>query len=333
MTRQPGAMVSVIIPACNAAETIGPTVESVRAQTYGELEILVADDGSTDDTPAIVRELAARDPRIRLIEGPHCGHPGAVRNRALREARADYIAFLDADDCWIAGKIEAQLARLRAMPGANLSFTPVRALPVGTLAPLDHPPPPSLAAPDFLIPEHSGWKGFEDLLIRRRSIHMSSVLLSRELADAIGPFSEAPGLIRHQNNDYVLRAWRAGCPAGLPEIMVIVYRRPASASTSSTWVHSFAVLEEVERRESLPRRLRRRAWSVAWIVRAERALASGDASWRRSMLRAWSLDPFSIRRWPALISAALPASLARRFYDRLRRWRTASTPWPGASKF
>jgi len=104
-------VVTVIIPAFNAARTIGETLRSVRSQTHRHLEILVVDDGSVDATAQIVRRHAAEDRRIRLIRQPNAG-VAAARNRAIAEATSDYVAPIDADDLWRPDKIEKQLARL-----------------------------------------------------------------------------------------------------------------------------------------------------------------------------------------------------------------------------
>ena len=104
-------LVTVIIPAFNAARTIDETLRSVRSQTHRRLEILVVDDGSVDATAQIVRSHAAEDQRIRLIQQPNSG-VAAARNRAIAEATSDYVAPIDADDLWRPDKIEKQLARL-----------------------------------------------------------------------------------------------------------------------------------------------------------------------------------------------------------------------------
>jgi glycosyltransferase involved in cell wall biosynthesis len=104
-------LVTVIIPAFNAARTIDETLRSVRSQTHRRLEILVVDDGSVDATAQIVRSHATEDRRIRLIQQPNSG-VAAARNRAIAEATSDYVAPIDADDLWRPDKIEKQLARL-----------------------------------------------------------------------------------------------------------------------------------------------------------------------------------------------------------------------------
>jgi glycosyltransferase involved in cell wall biosynthesis len=104
-------LVTIIIPAFNAARTIDETLRSVRSQTHRRLEILVVDDGSNDATPQIVQRHGAADRRIRLIQQPHRG-VAAARNRAIAEAKGDFVAPIDADDLWQPDKIEKQLGAL-----------------------------------------------------------------------------------------------------------------------------------------------------------------------------------------------------------------------------
>jgi glycosyltransferase involved in cell wall biosynthesis len=92
-------LVSVITPAYNVADFLGEAIDSVLAQTEGDFEYLIVDDGSTDGTDRIVRAYAERDPRIRLVSAGHRGSSGA-RNLGIQQARGTYIAFLDGDDRW-----------------------------------------------------------------------------------------------------------------------------------------------------------------------------------------------------------------------------------------
>jgi glycosyltransferase involved in cell wall biosynthesis len=110
------ALVSVIIPAFNAAEKIGQTLESVLAQTYPKIEVIVVDDGSSDATSTVVTDFAVRDDRIQLVQQSNAG-AGAARNTAIRAARGKYIAPLDADDFWFPEKLEKQVARLERCGG------------------------------------------------------------------------------------------------------------------------------------------------------------------------------------------------------------------------
>ena len=106
-------LVSVVIPAFNAAWSLGRTLASVTNQTWPEIEIIVVDDGSTDSTPDLVREHAANDPRIRLVRQPN-GGVASARNRGLREARGEYFAPIDSDDLWAADNLEKQVEALEA---------------------------------------------------------------------------------------------------------------------------------------------------------------------------------------------------------------------------
>jgi glycosyltransferase involved in cell wall biosynthesis len=105
-------VVSVIIPAYNAAATLDETLRSVRSQTYRNLEIVIVDDGSRDETVAIVEHHRSVDPRIRLIEQANAG-VAAARNRGIAETSGRYIAPIDADDLWSPDKIERQVEAMR----------------------------------------------------------------------------------------------------------------------------------------------------------------------------------------------------------------------------
>lgn len=106
-------LVSVVIPAYNACSTIDETLRSVRSQSHGLLEIIVVDDGSSDDTLIVARQHADRDLRIKIIRQDNAG-VAAARNRGWKSARAEFVAFVDADDLWAPTKIERQLQAMMA---------------------------------------------------------------------------------------------------------------------------------------------------------------------------------------------------------------------------
>lgn len=117
MFRVDSQLVSVVVPAHNAARFIPQTIRSIQGQRYGDIEILVVDDGSTDDTRSIVQMLAAADTRIRLLQQENLG-VAAARNRGLREALGEFVATCDADDLWAEDKLERQVLALRENPRA-----------------------------------------------------------------------------------------------------------------------------------------------------------------------------------------------------------------------
>lgn len=105
-----GHLVSVVMPCYNSAAFIAASIEGVLNQTYKDIELLIADDGSEDNTIDIVKEYARNDARIRLFAiGGNLG-AGVARNKCIEEARGRYIAFCDSDDTWEPTKIETQVA-------------------------------------------------------------------------------------------------------------------------------------------------------------------------------------------------------------------------------
>ena len=114
--------VSVIVPAYRCERTVEKSIRSALSGTVRDMEVIVADDASDDGTPDILRALAAEDVRVRVITLPENKGVANARNRAVEEARADWIAFLDSDDQWETDKLERQL-RLAEETGADLVYT------------------------------------------------------------------------------------------------------------------------------------------------------------------------------------------------------------------
>ncbi|HSP43933.1 MAG TPA: glycosyltransferase family 2 protein [Luteolibacter sp.] len=105
-------VVSVVVPAFNARLWIAATLESALSQTLKEIEVIVVDDGSTDDTAGVVESFSRIDPRVRLIRTQNAG-VGAARNTAIKASFGEFIAPLDADDLWDPPKLEKQVNRMR----------------------------------------------------------------------------------------------------------------------------------------------------------------------------------------------------------------------------
>lgn len=112
-------LISCIIPVYNGERFLGEALESVLAQTYQPLEVIVVDDGSTDETARIARHYGDR---VRYVWQPNAGETSA-RNLGITVAQGEYIAFLDADDVWHSEKLEQQTARFQEQPHLDLCFT------------------------------------------------------------------------------------------------------------------------------------------------------------------------------------------------------------------
>ena len=102
-------LVSVIMPTYNSEDFVVESIESILSQTYKDLELIICDDCSTDNTMVLLREYADRDSRVIILENESNGGPGVSRNNAIQRARGQYIAFCDSDDRWLPKKLERQI--------------------------------------------------------------------------------------------------------------------------------------------------------------------------------------------------------------------------------
>jgi glycosyltransferase involved in cell wall biosynthesis len=119
--QKPDPLVSIIIPTYNRAALIGETIESVRRQTWQHWELIVVDDGSTDNTADLMQQL--NDSRITYYRIAHSGSFGVVRNHGITRSKGEFITFLDSDDLWDPQKLRLQLSCFEAEPGTAFVFT------------------------------------------------------------------------------------------------------------------------------------------------------------------------------------------------------------------
>ncbi len=186
--------VSVITPTYNRADMIGGAIQSVLDQTYVDWELIVVDDGSTDNTAEVVS--AYDDPRMEYIYQENRKLPGA-RNTGLRAAKGEYVAFLDSDDVFLPGKLELQVAVLDQKPGIGLvasGWTEINAerRPIRTVRPwrLGR----GLTLSDWLY---------------ACPFNVLTVLVRREWLDRVGLFDEQQHYV--EDWDLWLRMANSGC--------------------------------------------------------------------------------------------------------------------------
>jgi glycosyltransferase involved in cell wall biosynthesis len=200
--------VSVILPTFDRVHYLKATVESVFAQTYADWEMVIADDGSGEETRSYLRSIA--HPRVRTVLFPHRGNPALVRNAAISAAGGRYLAFLDSDDLWPPSKLAKQIEALRRSR-ARWSYTNCDLIDAGgRLLDIDSR---SAAAPP------QGWI-FEAVLRLQVSISMATVVAERELVDEIGGFDEQQRFAEWQ--DLCLRLALRGEAVSLSESLCSV---------------------------------------------------------------------------------------------------------------
>ena len=209
--------VSVVIPVRNGKDYIQEALDSVLQQSFTDLELLLIDDGSTDDD---YDRYALRDPRIRVIHLAGTGVSRA-RNVGMAQSRGKLIAFLDADDVWFPGKLEAQVRYFDAHPDVGVVFGKfIRwpALPGGGFSPASslskHVSPSAKAEP-----ARSGW--LYTRLLDGLLVGMNTAVVRRSVYESIGGFNES--MRQGEDYDFWLRASRIAEMHSLNE-SVALYR-------------------------------------------------------------------------------------------------------------
>jgi glycosyltransferase involved in cell wall biosynthesis len=239
--------VSVVIPTYNSGRLVVEAIASALAQTHQPAEVIVVDDGSTDDTRA---RMAAFESPVRYVYQENQG-VAAARNRGIREATGEFVAFLDADDVWHPRKLEIQLECLRRNPELGL---------VGTST-VDWPNEPFPSGERFANPEPALVR-LKDLVVRNQFV-TSSVLVRRPVLDRIGEFDRA--LHGPEDYDLWLRVAQATAVANLPLPLTGYRDVPASLGKQAVTMERGIgiILEKLHSAGAFRGRwlLERKAWS------------------------------------------------------------------------
>ena len=188
--------VSVIIPTHNRELLIGQTIQSVLDQTYTDFEILVVDNGSTDQTRVVVE--AIDDPRVHYHFQENTGGPAGPRNSGIALARGRYIAFLDSDDLWLPEKLKAHVAIMEEHSELGLVFGQHR--PFGPSVGVVNPFPDLVKARSGMV--------FENLFLSWNFIPCLEALVRRSALEEVGVFDEDSALRNVEDYDLWLRLAR-----------------------------------------------------------------------------------------------------------------------------
>jgi glycosyltransferase involved in cell wall biosynthesis len=306
-------VVSIILPTFGRLAYLRSTVACVYHQTLQDWELIVADDGSDAETRAYLRTLEV-DSRVRLLWLTHTGIPAIVRNAALREARGEYVAFLDSDDLWAPEKLSRQVVMLRSRPLCGWCYTGISHID-GSGQPLVEPVFGPWLPCDGAV--------FERLVTGPVVIRTPSVLAVRELVVRAGGFDE--NIRSGEDYDLWLRLALVSDVALLDEPLVQVRRH--EANYSQNWEVAFSgrdhSLEKLQGTVDTDRRrmLRAERTRNALTLAARHASLGNPAQALRAVCRAM---PYSWSRplwWLALVKMPMRPYIPQRLVDACRRRR------------
>jgi glycosyltransferase involved in cell wall biosynthesis len=209
--------VSVVIPTFQRAALIGDALESIFNQGVADIQVVVVDDGSTDDTGTIVERYG---PRAEYIYQEHAGAAQA-RNRALRHCRGEIICFLDSDDVWVPGKLETELEIFRTMPGAEV-----------IISDSEHRLEDRVVLPSRFVKTGvstaSGQPEFMPLLpplwVRRSLVSTCCLTVLRTALERLGPDPFDLSLKGNEDWDFEIRLYHVSRVVICPRVLAVVRR-------------------------------------------------------------------------------------------------------------
>lgn len=256
---KPEPLVSAVIPTYNRARVVSEAIDSVLGQTYPHVEVIVVDDGSTDDT---LEMLKSYGDRIRLVSQENRG-PAAARNRGVAASRGEIIAFLDSDDLWLPTKLERQVELLQKTPDSvpcclcNITMRwSEKELQSFGIARLD----PQLS--------EGIWLNVDEVLATRFVLFNQGIAIRREVLEKLGGFDESLRLL--EDHDLALRLSLEGPWAFIREPLVIWRETKGSLYHNAQFeeiktkeprvriLEKFlAILDQTGKRRGLHRHLRR----------------------------------------------------------------------------
>lgn len=304
-------LVSVVLPVFNAAPYLRQAIDSVLDQNYPNIELIAVDDGSTDGSREILAEYGSR---LRVVFQHNLG-PAAARNLGVRASTGSFVAFLDADDLWLPGKLAGQVRYMLGHPSTKITFGQFAFWEPGADGTFPQPHQ-FLHRPETwqIAQELSGWIYVE--LLEDSVIHIITAMIQREVFDALGGFDES--LRGGSDYDFWLRASVLFPAHKLPTCMAL-YRILGTGvtGTAKTTNYPYLVLKRAIENHGLTgpdgrradEKMLRSRLGQTWFNFAQLHLIKGDRKLGRDALRkylAWS------RYRPAALLSSLQLTLRTR---------------------
>lgn len=287
--------VSIVIATYNMGDYIGSSIESILKQSYQNFELIIIDDGSSDNTAEQVSPFL-KNANIKYIQQENQGQPKA-KNRGIKEASGKYIAFCDADDLWAADKLELQLACFENDPLVGVVYSEVSYID-GEGCPIDKEKP------------YARYQGFiTEQLIQKNFIPFGAAMVRKECFDELGLFDEKLPMgidwdlwlrfsLKYkfqylENPTYIYRIW--------PGQMSSNYR--------GRYKNAFLIMEKFVKNNpgALSDRVLKKAWADTYTNKAL-AIARAEKKIKEplfDLIKALSHDPFYFNAWKGLLKVLL----------------------------
>lgn len=315
-------VISVVMPCYNGERHLGLSTGSVRAQTFQDWELIIVDDGSRDGSWDLLQRLAREEPRLRPCRQDNAG-PATARNRGLKEARGEFIAFLDADDTWEPRFMERMLAALVARPDADLAYCGWRNLGL-----------PGGRGDPFVPPEYEGPGKVGALLENCRWPIHGALTRAAAIRDE-GGFDDS--LSSCMDFDLWLKIGSARTIVRVPEVLAYYHhhegeqitKNPLRLAMNHLRVQENFTREHAPRLAGLPARVRRR------LVYGELLRRGYESYWRRDLKTARTIFRRVMgagyggpKDWLYMLPALLPEGLHTALLGR----RDAASPADGEAR-
>lgn len=218
------ALVSIIMPAFNAEKYIGQSIQSVMAQSHKNWEMLIVDDGSTDNTAAVIKRYAEKDNRIKYIYQKN-QRQGTARNNGIRNSSGRILAFIDSDDLWRPEKITRQLEVLFENE-ADLIFSDGYYF--------RRQPGDMQQGFKTKIGKHSGIQAIDSFITNNRVV-MSSVLVKKEAVESVGGFHEDPTMHVEDYHLWMKMLLNGAVFMGVPDRLMYYRLHAEQFSVADAW--------------------------------------------------------------------------------------------------
>jgi len=301
-------LVSIIVPTYNLSKCLRVTIDSALSQTYANWEMIITDDGSTDDTVEIIKEYIAKDSRFRLNRfEKNTGQAAKARNASMKLAKGEFLAFLDGDDLWTENKLETQLDYHLNYPDVDATSTWFH-----------------------IVGENERAKKFEKMLWRfpggkitidqilQQAMQTSTVMMKRKCYEETGGMDERPSLVSGQDYEFFIRIVAKYNAHRIPEDLMGYRVADIGESLSSARFQNdkrrkreMAILEALREKNVLNEKYLKKREAIMCYNLAKDNLFTYDQPFRKDLLRSVITFKAPLKAWIMFFLCPLPSSMIK----------------------